>query len=116
MSGLALLLGFVGALIGGVGAQAVAGRYAHEATAQRERAGQREEWGRRVERALNLTVSDSDRAQVAGFTMLEQLLVDELATDIERHQLRAVAAAIVGAEVARADRLDRGLESADTEE
>lgn len=79
MTWLALVLAFVGALAGGIGAQWVAGRYTRQATTQRDEAARREEWWRRytwaADHALEGTVAD----RAVGFRTLTALGNSDLA-------------------------------------
>jgi hypothetical protein len=112
----ALVLGFLGAVIGGVATQLVAGRYSRQATAQRELAGKREEWGRRVKRALTLAVADSERARVGGFALLDALLDTDWADETDRRELQAVGVALAQYDVDREDALAGRGDVGDTED
>lgn len=79
MTVLALLLGFVGALCGGVAAAVVSGRYARQSTEQRELAGRREEWGRRFTLAVEQLARSEHDAQRIGVTLVGALSKSRLA-------------------------------------
>lgn len=74
-----VLAGFLGAVLGGVVAPSIAGRYSRQATAQRELAGRREEWGRRFCFAAELVVRDAEPARRLGVAILTSLADSDLA-------------------------------------
>ncbi len=84
----------IGAVLAYFGARAGV-RADRAATAQRERAGRREEWGRRFSTALEYLGNDRARMRAVGAAMLSQLLRSELATSDDRELgEQALAAAL----------------------
>lgn len=90
MTGLALLLGVVGALCGGVAAAVVTGRYARQTTEQRELAGRREEWGRRFTLAIELMARSDEAAQALGISLFRALRISDLAGPGERQLMQTL--------------------------
>ena len=58
---------------------------------QRDRADRREQWWRRAEWALGLTLSGDEEAVRRGYAVLDHLVRSDLATDDERGLLRAAS-------------------------
>lgn len=95
MTWLALLLGFIGALIGAVAGALIAGYYTKYETLQREQAARREEWWRRFEWAASLALSDQEIAQTAGLHVLTQLGQSALANTDDAELLQTFSQAVL---------------------
>ncbi|HVX43641.1 MAG TPA: hypothetical protein VHC49_07135 [Mycobacteriales bacterium] len=95
MTWLALLLGFVGALIGAVAGALITGYYTKYETRQRERAARREEWWRRFEWAASLALSDREIPQTAGLHVLTQLGQSALADTDDAELLQTFSQAVL---------------------
>lgn len=84
-----VLVGVLALLGGAVGAW-LSFRAALRSTAQQERAGRREEWGRRFTAALDMVADPGTRRQVMGHALLQQLVRSELASDEEKRLAEAM--------------------------
>ena len=83
---------------------------------QRDRADRREQWWRRAERALGLTLSEDARHASRGYSVLEFLARSDLASREERRLLSALDEVALSARSAARQDGDGGRRGHDDEE